>query len=176
MAENYLTCPNCGGKYHIKAGSCPRCKGKGETQPRKSSAKGVFSLLALVLVGVFLLFALAERTPRKAESKQVHKQVTTNDNSTIGQKNALRKAKAYLYSMPFSKDGLVKQLEYEGFSTSDAIYGAENSNANWNEQAAKKAKAYLDTMSFSRSGLIDQLKYDGFSLAESEYGVKAVGY
>ena len=103
-------------------------------------------------------------------------QAESTDSSTMGQRNALRKAKEYLYSSAFSKNGLIKQLEYEGFSTSDATYGAEHCNANWNEQAAKKAKDYLSTMSFSRSGLIDQLEYEGFLASECEYGVKAVGY
>lgn len=95
---------------------------------------------------------------------------------TIGQKNALAKAKSYLAYTSFSYNGLVKQLEFEGFSNADSIYGVENCGADWNEQAAKKAKSYMDYLSFSRSGLISQLKYEGFTNAQAEYGVSAVGY
>ena len=95
---------------------------------------------------------------------------------TLGQKNALSSAKKYLALMPFSRSGLIDQLEYEGFSTDEATYAVDNCNADWNEQAAKKAKQYLDLMSFSRQGLIDQLKYDGFTSTQAEYGVSAAGY
>lgn len=95
---------------------------------------------------------------------------------TTGQKNALAKAKDYLNIMAFSRSGLIKQLEYEKFSTEDATFAADNCGANWNEQAAKKAQDYIDIMSFSRQSLINQLKYEGFTQAQAEYGASAVGY
>lgn len=94
---------------------------------------------------------------------------------TVSQKNALNKAKSYLSYAAFSHDGLVDQLVYEQFSTSDATYGADNVGANWNEQAANKAKSYMDYSSFSRGGLIDQLEYDKFTPDQAIYGVNAVG-
>lgn len=95
---------------------------------------------------------------------------------TKGEKNALAKAKDYLAFMPFSYSGLINQLEFEGYTTSEATYGADHCGADWNEQAAEKAKDYLDFMAFSRQGLIDQLKYEGFTDAQAIYGVTAVGY
>ncbi|WP_207637170.1 Ltp family lipoprotein [Anaerovorax odorimutans] len=100
----------------------------------------------------------------------------TQTSVTLGEKNALAKAKSYLESMSFSYSGLIKQLEYEGFSSIEATYGADNCNANWDEQAAKKAKTYMESMSFSRDSLIQQLKYEGFTDSQAEYGAKAVGY
>lgn len=94
---------------------------------------------------------------------------------TVSQKNALRKAKSYLGYTAFSRDGLVEQLEYEQFSHADAVYGADNSGANWNEQAAKKAKSYMDRSAFSRGSLIEQLLYEKFTQAQAEYGANAVG-
>ncbi len=78
--------------------------------------------------------------------------------------------------MGFSKSGLIKQLEFDGYSSEDATYAAENCNANWNEQAAKSAKNYLDTMPFSKSELIHQLEFDGYSKEEAEYGAQSAGY
>lgn len=95
---------------------------------------------------------------------------------TMGQKNAVEKAKQYLSIMAFSRSGLISQLEYEGFSTDEATYGADHCGADWNEQAAKKAQQYIGLMSFSRQSLIDQLKYEGFTQAQAEYGATAVGY
>ncbi len=103
-------------------------------------------------------------------------QSSTTSRITVGQSNALSSARSYLDTMAFSYSGLIEQLEYEGYSTEDATYAADNCDADWNEQAAKSAQSYLDTMSFSRSGLIEQLKYGGFTQEQAEYGVSSVGY
>lgn len=95
---------------------------------------------------------------------------------SAGQLNALSSAHDYLDVMPFSYTGLIEQLEYEGYTTEEATYAADNCGADWNEQAALSAQSYLDTMSFSRSGLIDQLLYEGFTQEQAEYGVTSVGY
>ena len=74
--------------------------------------------------------------------------------------------------MAFSYRGLVEQLEYEGYTTSEAEYAADNCGADWNLQAVKKAKEYLSVMSFSRDGLIEQLEYEGFTNSQATYGVE----
>lgn len=94
---------------------------------------------------------------------------------TVAQKNAVRRAKSYLGHSAFSYDGLVKQLEYEKFSYADAVYGVDNSDADWFEQAAKAAKSYIKYSAFSRGGLIDQLKYEGYTQSQAEYGADTVG-
>lgn len=98
------------------------------------------------------------------------------DRMTAGESNALRKANQYLKTMPFSYNGLIKQLEYESFSHDDAVYAADNCGADWNEQAAKKAEKYLEIMSFSRDKLISQLQYDGFTYDQASYGADANGF
>ena len=95
---------------------------------------------------------------------------------TLGEKNALSSALSYLDYTAFSYTGLIKQLEYEGYSHTEAVYGADNCGADWNEQAAKCAEGYLEYTTFSRSGLINQLEYEGFTTEQAEYGVSAVGY
>jgi hypothetical protein len=93
---------------------------------------------------------------------------------TPAQENAIAKAESYLDYTGFSKQGLIKQLEFEDFSTADATFAVEHLEANgdvhWNEQAVKKAKSYLDYTSFSLSGLVDQLKAEGFTPSEAQYG------
>lgn len=98
-----------------------------------------------------------------------------NANATSGEKNALSRAKDYLAYTAFSYDGLIEQLEYEGFSQSEAQYGADNCGADWKEQAARKAKEYLEFSAFSYKGLIEQLEYEGFTSVEAEYGVDNCG-
>lgn len=101
---------------------------------------------------------------------------TQTGEPTMGQKNALAKAKSYLNYSAFSYKGLIEQLEYEKFSNADATYAVDNCGADWFEQAVKKAKSYLSFMSFSRDGLIEQLEYDGFTHEQAVYGVEQNGY
>ena len=95
---------------------------------------------------------------------------------SIGERNALAKAKEYLRVMAFSYNSLVRQLEFEGFTQDECTYGVDNCGANWNEQAVRKANEYLKSGSFSRQGLINQLLFEGFSQEQAEYGVSKVGY
>ena len=88
-----------------------------------------------------------------------------------GMKNALQSAKDYLKVMSFSYSGLIEQLEYEGYSYSEAKYAADNCGADWYEQAAKSAENYLQIMPFSRSSLIEQLEYEGYTHQQTVYGV-----
>ena len=121
----------------------------------------------------------------KTESKTVEP-VTTQvpeapkqepvDTATLGEKQALQSAKKYLNYSSFSRKGLIKQLEYEGFTNDEAVYGVEQSNADWNAQAAMSAKKYIEYTSFSRSGLIEQLEYEGYTRQQAEHGANAVGY
>jgi hypothetical protein len=100
---------------------------------------------------------------------------TVKVNETASQRNAKSSAQSYLRFMSFSRTGLIRQLEFEKYSTTDATYAVDALNINWNDQAAKSAKSYLKTMPFSRAGLIDQLIFEGFTQAQAEYGVGANG-
>ena len=100
----------------------------------------------------------------------------SNDGAlALGNRNAATRAVSYLDTMAFSYEGLVRQLEYEGFAHSEAVYGADNCNADWDEQAARKAHEYQEIMAFSREGLVEQLEYEGFTRAQAEYGASSVG-
>ncbi len=138
----------------------------------------IATILALSLVGC----GGTTVTPQQSTSTEatVAPQTTgTEDGSadlTMGQKNALLKAESYLSMTAFSYDGLVKQLEFEGYSHDEAVYGADNCGADWNEQAAAKAKSYLDMTAFSRDGLITQLEFEGFTHEQALFGAEANGY
>lgn len=93
----------------------------------------------------------------------------------VSRANAVRQAKNYLQFEAFSFKGLVEQLKFEGYSASDATYGASHSGANWMKEAVAKAREYLKLQPFSRSGLIGQLEFEGFTLSQAMYGVRAVG-
>lgn len=95
---------------------------------------------------------------------------------SLGERNALRQAKSYLSITAFSKQGLIDQLIFEGYSTQEAEYGANNCGVDWFDQARKKANEYLKIMPFSKQGLIDQLEFEKFTHEQAVYGVEAVGY
>lgn len=113
-------------------------------------------------------------------TKQDHKADTSKDKAdgpkeTKAQENARQSAEDYLDMSAYSRDGLIKQLKFEGYSTKDATYGVDAQHANWKKQAAASAEAYLDMTSYSRSGLIDQLKFEGYTTEQATYGVNKVG-
>jgi hypothetical protein len=101
--------------------------------------------------------------------------VTAAHATPVSRANAVAKAHEYLQSEAFSFKGLVGQLKYEGFSTSDATYGVSHSRANWTKEAAAKAKEYLQSEAFSRKGLVEQLEYEGFTPSQALYGARAAG-
>ncbi len=112
----------------------------------------------------------------KEETSEEETEEKTTSTSSMEESNALSAAIDYLDYTAFSHDGLIEQLEFEGYSKEAATYAADNCGADWKEQAAKKAQEYLDYSSFSRSGLIEQLEYEGFTKEQAEYGATAVGY
>mgnify|MGYP000965357217 CR=1 FL=1 len=116
--------------------------------------KSLFAIL-LVAMAAFLLFS----------------PIFEAQANTTGEKNALRSANDYLRFMPFSYNGLIQQLEYEGYTQREAKYAADSCGADWKEQAAIKAESYLEIMAFSREGLMEQLLYEEFTEEEAKYGV-----
>lgn len=87
----------------------------------------------------------------------------------------MESASSYLEVMSFSREGLIEQLEFDGFTTEEATVGVDSVSVDWNEQAWRSAEAYLEIMPFSRSELIDQLKFDGFTTEQATYAVDRAG-
>lgn len=184
-----MKCANCGAEVG-DAKFCPECgaalkegmKAPSKDKQKKKKGFGCATVIFVAVIGLFVLMWLSEMTYSSSTSRitsqsySLRSSSSQSSNLTMGQKNALRAAGEYLNTLALSHDGLIHQLEYEGYSTEDATYAADNCGADWNEQAAKCAKNYLNTMSFSRSGLIDQLIYEGFTSSQAEYGASANGY
>ena len=149
------------------------------TQPQKPVYKQwwfwtIIIFVAIIIISIFSTSNSSNNTTSSNYSPK--KQQEQSLSGTIGELNALASAKNYLRAMAFSREGLINQLEYEGYSTSEATFAVNNCGADWYEQAAKCAKNYLRTMSFSRQGLIEQLEYEGFTHEQAVYGVEAAGY
>ena len=132
-------------------------------------------------IDIQVQYAQKDRPPESNLSDNNDKE-DNNDESvgttgeTLGERNALNSAILYLQTMAFSRQGLIDQLEYEGYTNSEATYAVNNCGADWYEQAVLSAKEYLDGMPFSRQGLIEQLEYEGFTHDQAVYGVEQNGY
>lgn len=149
---------------------------------KKSDLGGAFLfVIAIIAIIVFCVSALPHiiegynKNKDQGETKSGQTSVI-DDGLSLGQRNAVNKAKQYLDLMGMSYKALVNQLIYEGFTESEAAYGASNCGADWNQQAARAAQNYLSIMSMSKSGLIEQLVYDGFTQEQAAYGAKAAGF
>lgn len=115
-------------------------------------------------------------TTAKTTTAVTEKQTEEDESLPLGTRNALKSAKSYLSHSSFSHDGLIGQLEYEGYTKEEATYAADNCGADWMEQAVKCAQSYIDHSSFSKKELLEQLKYEGFTDEQAKHGVEAVGY
>ena len=110
-----------------------------------------------------------------ATTKYQDEPAVTTSKMTTSQANALESAKSYLRYSAFSYEGLIDQLEYEGYPHEDCVYAVDNCGADWFEQAVKCGKSYLKYSSFSYSELVDQLEYEGFTNEQAVYGAKQNG-
>lgn len=124
----------------------------------------------------------AKKAEEEAAAKQAEEEAAAEAEAeakaaegTVSQQNALRSAQNYLDFQAFSHSGLIKQLEFEEYSTEDATWAVDRVEVDWNEQAAKSAQNYLEFQGFSRQGLIDQLIFEGFTPKQAEYGVSQTG-
>jgi hypothetical protein len=186
--SNLRKCPKCAELIQNEASICRFCNSEVTPLPPSMPAKnqnqvpGWLVVVVFIIIGIFIYgkahesgSGSAAMTSNLPSSSPADQNTAPTSNETVSQKNAVLKAKNYLGFTAFSHDGLVTQLEFEQFSHADAVYGANNSDANWNEQAAKKAKEYMRQSGFSRGGLIQQLIFEKFTQKQAEYGANAVG-
>lgn len=183
-----IKCPECGREVSDKAEYCQGCgypisSAEQDSLVQQSNnnlvdKKILYGAITLaVLIGIIILInanANKRDYPRNSSySNSSYSSYSTRPKT--GNKGALAKAESYLDSSAFSYDGLIEQLEYSGFSSSEAKYAADNCGANWKKQALKKAKSYLRSSAFSYKGLIEQLEYSGFTTDEAKYGADNCG-
>jgi len=97
--------------------------------------------------------------------------------ATIGEENALKCAEKYLRNIGgYSYQGMIDQMEYEGFTNEEATYAADNCGADWYEQSVKCAEKYLRNIGgYSYQGMIDQMEYEGFTNEEATYAADNCG-
>lgn len=175
-------CRSCRKEIDLKAKKCPFCQEKqGNWMQRHLIITGIVGLIIISAItgDSATPSETASKTSNALKNNESTQNMATDSETdvldeTASQKNAVRKANSYLDISGFSRSGLIKQLEYEGFTNEDSIYAIDKIAPDWNKQAEKKAKSYLDTSGFSRSGLIRQLEYEGFTNEQANYGANAM--
>lgn len=196
-----MKCIKCGQDY--QGNFCPNCgtpaPGNAEAPKKKKKFHWWYVLIALVLIGAIGSLGSNDDTPaqeteqptqentqldgtaeqteevKTEEVKTEEPEETTDPDWSTEQKNAMATVKSYLAFTGFSHDGLIDQLEYEGYPTDVATWAADNCGADWNEEALESALSYLDFSSFSYTGLIDQLEYEKFTTEQATYAVDNCG-
>lgn len=186
-----IKCPECGRQISDKAICCPGCgwqTNKPQSKHPTVYTPGLFEkpkkviisrklLFPILLIAVMIcgVWSIADNRSSKKIYEHGYKQAQSNyyqSTPLYGNSGAVAKAQSYLRSSAFSHSGLIRQLEYEGFSETEAKYGADNCGADWNQQAVKSAKSYTSHSGFSYKGLLDQLEYEGFTSSQAQYGVE----
>lgn len=99
---------------------------------------------------------------------------------TVSQTQAIASAEQYNRTMPFSRSGLIEQLEFEQFSTDVATFAVDDleqrGEIDYMTNAGKAAQQYLDTVGgFSAQSLHDQLVFEGYTDEQAAHGVASVG-
>ena len=190
--ETSKFCANCGAEIKIEENTTSNSKGVSNWwKSQNNGVKGI-TIVGICCLGLFLIIGIfgmitpdapsteiAETVPSAENTTTVDQEPTTTVSqepaTTVSQDQAVEMAESYLRSQSFSRQGLIEQLEYEGFTNEEAKYAVDQISVDWNEQAAKKAESYLSSQSFSRQGLIEQLEYEGFTSEQAKYGVQSVG-
>ena len=181
-----VECKRCGRLVDEEVPVCPHCGGPVKPTRSRTALQAVIIGLALVAVVVLVLSLLA---PRQAPEGEPALEVRSDDarssvgsfsyfsSGSGGRSTALDKARSYLgMNSGFSREQLIRQLEYEGFSSAEAARAADASGADWNSEALKKAKSYLRMNSgFSDKSLRKQLDFEGFTDGQIDYAMARCG-
>ena len=131
-------------------------------------------VIALLFVVTFLVSKNEQEKASENSSFTVNSTSTSTQSdpsATIGEQNALAKAKAYISSSDFSKDKLRGQLEYEGFNTDEIEYALDKVPVDYNLEASNRAVLYYTTQNLSKQRIMTQLEFEGYTDSEINYAI-----
>lgn len=193
-----MVCKKCGTEFSGQY--CPNCGERSCKTPfyKEFWFLALIILISLILIGVSVslihLSSINSKdsviTNENYPSKTTHTTTTTTittstststtttnaDGETRSQEYAVTMAKAYLSAIPYSRNGIIKQLEECDISYEDAVYGVDKCNEDWYKNARVSAEKHLNFSNYSYSQLVDKLvSYDEFTLDEATYGVDNCG-
>lgn len=140
------------------------------------------AILALIVFVAFVAYDIISKSDNSSKIVRSSSSTTTSTSYNRSSytprsqpRTAYDRAQSYIRTMPFSREGLIEQLEYEGFSKAESELAVDMSDIDWNDQALAKALSYLNMSAFSKDGLLEQLEFEGFTHQEASYAVNHCG-
>ena len=129
--------------------------------------------LLLALVTIFSLTACGEKDEKTDEKTENATQTTQKAQSAAvlskDEQDALDHALALLETIPYSREGLIAQLVYEGYDELIAAATADRTGMDWKAQAVKAAEEYVKNLPVSHAAVAQMLEYDLFTPEETAY-------
>ena len=113
----------------------------------------------------------------KAEESSKEESSKSPSGPTDSQAAAYAKAQEYLTNgTGYCEADILDLLENtHGFSHSDSVWGIEQNDPDWNEQAATRGANFLNLGPYSEAMMVDDLMFYGFSEAQAKYGAANCG-
>lgn len=140
----------------------------------KATSYSVFSCEGLIERLEIDGYTLAEATAGAAPNRACDPDAPPYE-PTAAQLSAIADARAYLQIAPFSRTGLMAELEYDGVSIPDARFAVDSLEIDFSEQAATQASRYLAHAPFPCDGLIEQLEAVAFLTEQATAGAESTG-
>lgn len=130
---------------------------------------------AIVLVGLLMCSALVDTANDvTANAPGASTSAPSDPGFSKEAQEAIESANTYLTLTAFSKEGLQKQLKFDGYSAAMAKFAVNRAEADWNAEAVESAQNLLDLSGFSRVALEKQLKFNGFTEDQVTYALNKV--
>ncbi|MBQ7230106.1 MAG: Ltp family lipoprotein [Oscillospiraceae bacterium] len=132
-----MYCRRCGQQIDVRDVTCPHCGTQTGAAPKKKPIclRWWFWLISVAITCILLVFGFSFMAVVNNMDNMVHDPMPApiEDESTdlepgsirLGEENALESALSYLDFTFFSYDGLIEQLESDGYTHEQAVYGAE---------------------------------------------------
>ena len=132
-----MYCRRCGQQIDVRDVTCPHCGNQTGAAPKKKPIclRWWFWLISVAITCILLVFGFSFMAVVNNMDNMVHDPMPApiEDESTdlepgsirLGEENALESALSYLDFTFFSYDGLIEQLESDGYTHEQAVYGAE---------------------------------------------------
>ena len=65
---------------------------------------------------------------------------------------------------------------HTGFTEEQAVYGADNCQADWNEEALNAAKGYRRVLDLDYQGVKQQLEFNDYTAEQVQYALTNIGW
>ena len=93
----------------------------------------------------------------------------------MSQQDAVDEAELFLDIFAFSREDLIGQLVFGGFTLDQATRAVDGLNADFDAEAVESAENFLELFDFTCQELLDQLSFGGFTTGQATHAGSEVG-